>query len=81
MAADPGHAPGCKIGQLKIPELRAQASMELGDDFDLRNFDDTVLEIVSAPLPALERHVYAGSRHIVHCTCLGNAAGAQENAP
>jgi uncharacterized protein (DUF885 family) len=56
---DPGQALGSKIGQMKILELRAKASTELGDAFDLRAFDDAVLETGSVPLPALERHIDA----------------------
>ena len=55
----PGQALAYKIGQLKISELREKAHRELGDAFDLREFNDTVLETGSIPLQALEVHVNA----------------------
>jgi uncharacterized protein (DUF885 family) len=55
----PGQALAYKIGQLKISELRARAKSTLGDKFDLRDFDDAVLETGSVPLDALERHIDA----------------------
>ena len=61
----PGQALAYKIGQMKISELRAKAEKALGPSFDLREFNDTVLETGSVPLKALERHVdawIAGSR-------------------
>ena len=44
---------------MKISELRARAQRELGPKFDLREYDDAVLETGSVPLDALERHVDA----------------------
>lgn len=55
----PGQALAYKIGQMKISALRAKASRELGPRFDLRAFNDAVLETGSVPLAALERHVDA----------------------
>ena len=55
----PGQALAYKIGQMKISELRAKAKRELGPKFDLREYDDAVLETGSVPLDALERHVDA----------------------
>ncbi len=55
----PGQALAYKIGQLKISELRARATRELGAKFDLRAFNDAVLETGSVPLAALERHIDA----------------------
>ncbi len=53
----PGQALAYKIGQLKISELRARAATRLGPKFDLRDFNDAVLETGSVPLAALERHI------------------------
>lgn len=55
----PGQALAYKIGQLKISELRARAKLALGDKFDLRDFNDAVLETGSVPLETLERHIDA----------------------
>ncbi len=55
----PGQALAYKIGQLKISELRARAKQTLGDTFDLRDFNDAVLETGSVPLETLERHIDA----------------------
>jgi uncharacterized protein (DUF885 family) len=55
----PGQALAYKIGQMKISELRARAKRELGPKFDLREYDDAVLETGSVPLDALERHIDA----------------------
>jgi uncharacterized protein (DUF885 family) len=55
----PGQALAYKIGQLKISELRARAQRELGPKFDLRAYNDAVLETGSVPLDALERHIDA----------------------
>lgn len=55
----PGQALAYKIGQLKISELRQKASRALGPKFDLRDFNDAVLETGSVPLAALERHIDA----------------------
>ncbi len=55
----PGQALAYKIGQIKISELRAKATSELGPEFDLRTYNDAVLETGSVPLEALERHIEA----------------------
>lgn len=55
----PGQALAYKIGQLKISELRARASAELGERFDLRTFNDEVVGTGSIPLGALEAHMNA----------------------
>jgi uncharacterized protein (DUF885 family) len=55
----PGQALAYKIGQLKISELRARAKQALGPKFDLRDFNDAVLETGSVPLETLERHIDA----------------------
>ncbi len=55
----PGQALAYKIGQMKISELRAKAKRELGPKFDLREYNDAVLETGSVPLEALEKHIDA----------------------
>jgi uncharacterized protein (DUF885 family) len=53
----PGQATSYKIGMIRIQELRAKAEQELGDDFDIRGFHDTVLGGGSVPLSLLEKQV------------------------
>lgn len=53
----PGQALGYKIGEITIRELRAEAEAALGDDFDIREFHDKVLEDGSMPLGMLEEKI------------------------
>lgn len=53
----PGQATSYKIGMIRIQELRAKAEAELGDDFDIRGFHDTVLGGGSVPLSILEKRI------------------------
>ncbi|MGC2161237.1 MAG: DUF885 domain-containing protein [Silvibacterium sp.] len=53
----PAQALGYKIGQMKILELRAKAQKELGPKFDIRAFDDQVVDSGALPLDVLEQRV------------------------
>ena len=53
----PGQALGYKVGELKIKELRARATRELGDRFDLRRFHNVLLDDGALPLTMLEARV------------------------
>ncbi|WP_239540796.1 DUF885 domain-containing protein [Spongiivirga citrea] len=55
--ANPGQALSYKIGQLKIRELRTKAENELGDDFDIRQFHNQVLQVGCVPLSILEERI------------------------
>ena len=50
----PGQALGYKLGQLKILALREEAMKALGDSFDIRDFNQQVLDVASSPLPYIE---------------------------
>jgi uncharacterized protein (DUF885 family) len=51
----PGQALGYKLGELKILELRQKARDALGERFELRAFNQEVLDHGALPLPVLER--------------------------
>ncbi|HVS31110.1 MAG TPA: DUF885 domain-containing protein, partial [Thermoanaerobaculia bacterium] len=53
----PGQALAYKIGELKFKELRALATRELGDRFDIRRFHDAVLGAGALPLSVLETQI------------------------
>ncbi len=53
----PGQATSYKIGMIRIQQLRAKAEEELGEDFDIRGFHDTVLGGGAVPLSLLEKQV------------------------
>jgi uncharacterized protein (DUF885 family) len=55
--ANPGQALSYKIGQLKIIELRNKAEKELGDEFDIKEFHNQILETGCIPLQLLENKV------------------------
>lgn len=55
--ANPGQALSYKIGQLKIIELRKKASDEMGDNFDIKEFHNKVLESGCVPLMILENKI------------------------
>ncbi|GAH01656.1 unnamed protein product, partial [marine sediment metagenome] len=53
----PGQATAYMLGMLEIRRLRTLAERELGEDFDLREFHDRVLENGSITLPMLDAAV------------------------
>ncbi len=55
----PAQALGYKLGELKIRELRQKAHDALGDRFDLRAFDQEIVDHGALPLPVLERVIHA----------------------
>ncbi|MGI9077142.1 MAG: DUF885 domain-containing protein [Gemmatimonadaceae bacterium] len=59
IVADPGFVLGYKLGQWKFLELRALAERELGASFDVRAFNDALLENGEMPLDVLDAHMRA----------------------
>ena len=55
----PGQLTAYDSGGLEILALRREAEAVLGDDFDIREFHDRVLENGTIPLGALRDHVEA----------------------
>ncbi len=53
----PAQALSYKMGQLKIPELRARAQQQLGAQFDIREFHDQVVDSGALPLDVLEEQI------------------------
>jgi uncharacterized protein (DUF885 family) len=53
----PAQALGYKLGQLKILALREEAKAAMGDAFDIRDFNQQVLDVASSPLPYIESTV------------------------
>lgn len=49
----PGQACGYKVGHTEILRLRAHAQQELGSRFDLRDFNDTIVQTGGIPLTVL----------------------------
>jgi uncharacterized protein (DUF885 family) len=57
--ANPGQATAYRLGRLEIEQLRRSAEARLGQDFDIGEFHDRVLESGSVPLPLLRSHIEA----------------------
>jgi uncharacterized protein (DUF885 family) len=57
--AGPGQALAYKMGELKMQELRKRAAKALGPAFDLRRFNDALLENGAVPLSVLEENIDA----------------------
>jgi uncharacterized protein (DUF885 family) len=55
----PGQALAYKVGELKIWELRRNAQAAMGQKFDVRDFNDIVLQTGAVPLSILEDRVEA----------------------
>jgi len=55
----PGQALAYKMGELKMQELRRRASDALGREFELRQFNDALLENGAVPLSVLEENIDA----------------------
>lgn len=53
----PGQATAYKIGMNKILELREEAKLQLGDQFDIKEFHEVVLTNGALPLNVLEEMV------------------------
>ena len=51
----PGQALGYKLGELKLLELRQKARDALGERFDLRAFNQELIDHGALPLPVLDR--------------------------
>ena len=55
----PGQALAYKIGQMKILQLRARAEKALGAKYDIKAFDDEIVDAGALPLDVLETRVNA----------------------
>ena len=55
--SNPGQALAYMIGQLRIQEIRARAKKALGDRFDLRRFNNAVIDKGLLPLDLLEQSI------------------------
>ena len=57
--AMPAQALAYKIGQLKITQLRDEASLALGAQFDIREYHDLLMKMGGVPLDIMERDMKA----------------------
>jgi uncharacterized protein (DUF885 family) len=55
----PGQALAYKVGELKISELRERAETALGENFDIREFHNIILQKGTLTLPLMEEEVMA----------------------
>tara|TARA_B100000767_G_scaffold235464_1_gene228755 strand:- start:26699 stop:28432 length:1734 start_codon:yes stop_codon:yes gene_type:complete len=55
----PGQALSYKVGELKISELRKKAENELGENFNIREFHNIILQKGTLTLPLMEEEVSA----------------------
>ncbi|WP_198408382.1 DUF885 domain-containing protein [Chryseobacterium sp. StRB126] len=55
--ASPGQALSYKIGELKIKELRDKYKIQLGSQFNIRDFHDTILKGGAMPLTVFENYM------------------------
>jgi uncharacterized protein (DUF885 family) len=64
--ATPGQACGYKVGHTEINRLRDKAKAQLGAKYDLRTFDDLLVETGSVPLTVLgaevDRYIAGGGK-------------------
>ena len=73
----PAQALGYKLGELKIRELRQKAHDALGERFDLRAFNQEVIDHGALPLPVLERVIDAWVDRVKSGTALPPIADAR----
>ena len=64
-AFNPGQAISYQVGKLQILQFLADARLDLGDDFSLREFHDFLMLNGNVPI-ALQRWEYLGRKDSVH---------------